>query len=268
MMTRNERLVSFLVLAIFAIGSLYPIVSVFIRSLDSTIATDDSWGHFENYATAWDDGNFSHYMRNSVLIALLVVSTALVLSVMTGYVLGVIRPKGGNIIFFTFLAGMMVPSEALVIPLFFDLRDLGLTDTIWAVAFPQIAQSLAFGTFWMRAYFRNVNPSIIDAARIDGASEWQVLWRVLIPMGRPAITTQLMITFMWTWNDFLIPLVMSPTGKFRTAPMSLAFFETAHTSSAVLMAAAAVLVAAPMVILYVFLQKYFIAGMTEGAVKE
>lgn len=267
-MSRIERLGSFLILCIFAVSSLYPIISVFIRSLESTVATDDSWGNVDNYAEAWADGNFSHYMKNSVMIAVLVVSTALILSIMTGYVLGVIRPKGGNIIFFTFLAGMMVPSEALVIPLFFDLRDLGLTDTIWAVAMPQIAQSLAFGTFWMRAYFRNVSPSIIDAARMDGASEWQVLWRVLIPMGRPAIVTQIMITFMWTWNDFLIPLVMSPTGKFRTAPMSLAFFQTAHTSSAVLMAAAAVLVAAPMIILYIFLQKYFIAGMTEGAVKE
>ncbi|MBM9433784.1 carbohydrate ABC transporter permease [Flaviflexus equikiangi] len=267
-MAHRERLWSFLILCIFAISSLYPILSVFLRSLDSTVATDHSWGHVENYATAWDDGNFSLYMKNSVMIAVLVVSTALILSIMTGYVLGVIRPKGGNVIFFIFLAGMMVPSEAIVIPLFFDLNALGLTDTIWAVAFPQIAQSLAFGTFWMRAYFRNVSPSIVDAARMDGASEWQVLWKVLIPMGRPAIVTQIMITFMWTWNDFLIPLVMSPTGKFRTAPMSLAFFETNHTSSAVLMAAAAVLVAAPMIILYVFLQKYFIAGMTEGAVKE
>lgn len=267
-MSRIERLGSFLILCVFALSSLYPIVSVFARSLQSTVATDDSWWNFENYATAWDDGNFSHYMKNSVMIAVLVVSTALILSIMTGYVLGVIRPKGGNIIFFIFLAGMMVPSEALVIPLFFDLRDLGLTDTIWAVAMPQIAQSLAFGTFWMRAYFRNVSPSVVDAARMDGASEWQVLWRVLIPMGRPAIVTQIMITFMWTWNDFLIPLVMSPTGQFRTAPMSLAFFQTAHTSSAVLMGAAAVLVAAPMIILYIFLQKYFIAGMTEGAVKE
>ncbi|MGO1459757.1 MAG: carbohydrate ABC transporter permease [Flaviflexus sp.] len=267
-MSRNERLISLVILCLFAISSLYPIISVFIRSLDSTVATDHSWGHFDNYATAWDQGNFSHYMKNSVMIAVFVVLTALILSVMTGYVLGVVRPKGGNIIFFIFLAGMMVPSEALVIPLFFDLNSLGLTDTIWAVALPQTAQSLAFGTFWMRAYFRNVNPSVIDAARMDGASEWQVLWKVLIPMGGPAIITQVMITFMWTWNDFLIPLVMSPNGDFRTAPMSLAFFSTAHTSSAVLMAAAAVLVAAPMIILYIFLQKYFIAGMTEGAVKE
>ncbi|WP_054953293.1 carbohydrate ABC transporter permease [Flaviflexus massiliensis] len=267
-MSRTERIGTYAILCLFAISALYPILSVFIRSLDSTVATDHSWGHFENYATAWDDGNFNLYMKNSVMIAVLVVTTALILSIMTGYVLGVIRPRGGNIIFFIFLAGMMVPSEALVIPLFYDLRDLGLTDTIWAVAMPQIAQSLAFGTFWMRAYFRGVNPSVIDAARMDGASEWQVLWRVLLPMGRPAIVTQIMITFMWTWNDFLIPLVMSPMGKFRTAPMSLAFFETNHTSSAVLMAAAAVLVALPMIILYVFLQKYFIAGMTEGAVKE
>lgn len=267
-MIRSERYLSLIILGLFAFSSIYPIFSVFFTSLSSPVSTDDSWGHVENYGQAWEQGNFSHYMANSVIVAVVVVFSALILSIMTGYVLGVIRPRGGNIIFFTFLAGMMIPSEAIVIPLYYDFRSLGLTDTLWAVALPQIAQSLAFGTFWMRAYFRNVSPEIVDAARVDGASEWQVLWKVLIPMGRPAIVTQIMITFMWTWNDFLIPLVMSPTGKFRTAPMSLAFFETAHTSSTVLMAAAAVLVAAPMIILYFFLQKYFIAGMTEGAVKE
>lgn len=267
-MSKIERLSSFVILGLFAISALYPLITVFITSLEGPGATDTSWWNVENYGLAWEEGNFSHYMKNSVIISTLVVSTALVLSIMTGYVLGVIRPKGGNIIFFIFLAGMMVPTEAIIIPLYYDFNALGLTDTIWAVALPQIAQSLAFGTFWMRAYFRNVNPSVIDAARMDGASEWQIAWRVLIPMGRPTIVTQIMITFMWTWNDFLIPLVMSPTGTARTAPMSLALFQTQHSSATVLLAAAAVMVAAPMIILYIFLQKYFIAGMVDGAVKE
>ncbi|WP_207785690.1 carbohydrate ABC transporter permease [Ancrocorticia populi] len=138
---------------------------------------------------------------------------------------------------------------------------------MWAVALPQIAQSLAFGTFWMRAFFRGVDPSLIEAAQLDGAGHIRTLWSVLLPIARPAVVTQVVLTFMWTWNDFLIPLVMSPAGKMRTAPLGLAFFQGQYTSGTTLLAAGAVLVALPMVILYLLLQKQFIAGMTDGAVK-
>ena len=84
---------------------------------------------------------------------------------------------------------------------------------------------MAFGTYWMRAYFRGVNRSVIEAARIDGASTRRILFSILVPMGRPAITTMIVLVFMWTWNEFLIPLVMSPSGEFRTAPLGLAFFQ-------------------------------------------
>ena len=125
-------------------------------------------------------------------------------------------------------------------PLFFDLRTFGLTDTVWAVALPQVAQSVAFGTYWMRAYFKGVNPSIMDAARVDGASKGRILISILVPMGRPAITTMVVLMFMWTWNEFLIPLVMSPSGEFRTAPLGLAFFQGQYTQGTALLAAAAV----------------------------
>ena len=206
-------------------------------------------------------------MKNSAMIAVVVVTSALVLSLMSGYVLGILRPPGSNVLFYVFLLGIMVPSEAIILPLFYDLRTLGLTDTLWAVALPQIAQSLAFGTFWMRAFFRSVNPSILEAARLDGAGDIRILWSILLPLARPAIVTQIVLTFMWTWNDFLIPLVMSPTGRMRTAPLSLAFFQGQYTTGSTLLAAGAVLVALPMVILFLALQRSFISGMTEGAVK-
>ena len=130
-----------------------------------------------------------------------------------------------------------------------------------------ISQSLAFGTFWMRAFFRGVDPAILEAARIDGATDVRILLSILLPIGRPAIVTQVVLTFMWTWNDFLIPLVMSPSGRMRTAPLGLAFFQGQYTQGTTLLAAGAVLVALPMVVLYLVLQKQFISGMTDGAVK-
>ncbi|MGO1435254.1 MAG: carbohydrate ABC transporter permease [Canibacter sp.] len=265
--SRFERTVTAVLLVFFAVQALIPIVYVLFLSLSASNIGDPSWGHFENYAAAWEQGNFSLYMRNSVVIAVLVVSAALVLSVMSGYVLGILRPPGSGILFYVFLVGIMVPTEAIILPLYFDLRSLNLTDTIWAIALPQIAQSLAFGTFWMRAFFRGVDPAILEAAKLDGAGHVRTMWSILVPLGKPAIVTQIVLTFMWTWNDFLIPLIMSPSGALRTAPLGLAFFQGQHTSGVTLLAAGAVLVAAPMVILYLFLQRSFISGMTEGAVK-
>lgn len=265
--SRAERVLNYVILVLFAIQALVPVLYVVVMALSSQTIGDDSWGHLENFAAAWDQGHFSQYMRNSMIIAVIVVSSALVLSLMSGYVLGILRPRGSGVLFYVFLLGIMVPSEAIVLPLFFDLRSVGLTDTIWAIVLPQIAQSLAFGTFWMRAFFRGVDPAILEAARLDGAGDVRILRSILLPIGRPAIVTQVVLTFMWTWNDFLIPLVMSPSGQFRTAPLGLAFFQGQYTQGSTLLAAGAVLVALPMVILYLVLQRQFISGMTDGAVK-
>ena len=172
-------------------------------------------------------------------------------------------------LFYLFLLGLMVPEEAFVVPLFFDLRDIGLTDTYWALVLPQIAQSVSFGVFWMRAYFRSAPRSMIEAARMDGASSWTTLWRILAPMGRPAILTMMVLIFMWTWNEFLLALVMIPTSENRrTIPLGLAFFQGQHSRTSRCWRPVSVIVAAPVVLVYVFLQRHFIAGMLSGSIKE
>lgn len=265
--SRFERTVTGVVLVFISVQALLPILYIAFMSLSSQRLAGGSWGHVENYVIAWEQGRFSEYMINSMIIAVLVVSVALVLSVMSGYVLGILRPPGGDIVFALFLLGMMVPSEAIVLPLYFDFRSLGLIDTVWAIALPQIAQSLAFGTFWMRAYFRGVDPAVSEAAALDGAGNWRIMWSILVPMGRPAIVTQIVLTFLWTWNDFIIPLIMSPSGQLRTAPLGLAFFQGQYTTNIALLSAGAVLVAAPVVVLYLFLQRSVIRGITGGSVE-
>lgn len=201
-------------------------------------------------------------------MSVFVVAVAVVLSILSGYALGTMRFRGATVLFYLFLLGIMMPSEAIVVPLYFDLRTVGLTDTFWAVALPQVAQSVAFGTFWMRSYFRSSSRAIVEAARLDGASTGAVLWRVLVPIARPAVVTLIVLIFMWTWNEFLIPLVMVTAESLRTAPLGLAFFQGQHTQGFTLLAAGAVIVATPVVIVYLFLQRHFIAGMLEGAVRE
>ncbi|GMA38179.1 carbohydrate ABC transporter permease [Mobilicoccus caccae] len=214
-------------------------------------------------------GRFGDYLLNSLAVSVFVVVVATTLSVLAGYAFGSMRFPGSGVLFYVFLLGIMLPTEVIVVPLFFDLQSLGLTDTFWAVALPQVAQSVAFGTYWLRAYFRTSSRALVEAARLDGAGHVRVLWSVLLPLARPAVFTLIVLQFMWTWNEFLIPLVMLPSNaELRTAPLGLGFFQGQYTQGFALLAAGAVIVALPVVIVYLFLQRHFIAGMLEGAVRE
>ena len=195
------------------------------------------------------------------------VAISTVLSILAGYAFGLMRFRGAQVLFYVFLLGLMVPLEATIVPLYYDMRDLGLTDTYWALILPQAGVSVAFGTFWMRAFFRSVPRSLVEAARLDGASSWSTLWRVVLPLGRPAVLTMIVLVFMWTWNEFLLALVMVSDESLRTAPLGLAFFQGRNTTDEALLAAGAIIVAAPVVIAYLFLQRHFIRGMLSGAVK-
>ncbi|MTB70724.1 ABC transporter permease subunit [Arsenicicoccus sp. MKL-02] len=263
--SRGEQLANYVILGVFALFAIYPILTVVIGAFGHDAGSP---GGLANVGAAWEQGHFASLMRTSVLVSALVLAIATPLSIMAGYALGALRFRGQTVLFYVFLLGIMMPAEAIIVPLYYDLRSLGLTNTIWAIVLPQVAQSVAFGTFWLRTYFRSSSRSIVEAARLDGATSWQTLWRVLVPLARPAITTLLVLTFMWTWNEFLIPLVMASTDELRTAPLGLAFFQGQYTQGFTLLAAGAVLVALPVVIVYLFLQRHFIAGMLEGAVRE
>ena len=265
--SRSERLLSYGILVLFAAVALYPVALILARRCSPTRSATPVGCTSSNFAAAWEEGHFSSYMRTSVVVAVLVVGLATTLSVLAGYAFGTMRFPGSEVIFYVMLLGIMVPAEALVVPLYFDLRSLGYTDTLVAIVMPQVAQSTAFGTFWMRAYFRTSSREVVEAARLDGAGHWRTLWSVLVPMGRPAITTMVVLVFMWTWNEFLIPLVMATSEELRTAPLGLAFFQGRYTSGTALLAAGATLVALPVVVVYLFLQRHFIRGMVEGAVK-
>lgn len=265
--SRLEISANYLILAAFAaivLGPLGIIVSLALGPQSASVGREGRVFHWENFADAWEIGRFGQYMLTSVTVAAIVVVTSVTVSILAGYALGTLRFRGATFFFYLFLLGIMVPTEAFLVPLYFDLRMLGLTNTVWGVALPQIAMSIAFGTYWMRAYFRSSSQSMMDAARLDGAGTWRILWQILVPNARPAVTTLVLLVFLWTWNEFLLPLVMSPNGSVRTAPLGLAFFQGQYTQGTALLAAGAVLVALPVVVLYLFLQRHFLRGMLEG----
>ena len=271
MTSRAEQSLGYVILGVFSLLALAPIVGILFTSLQDPdgIASFGALNglHFENFKTAWVEGNFGAYLKSSIIVSVSVVVVATLFSIMAGYAFGLMRFRGSTVLFYLFLLGLMVPTEAIIVPLYYDFRDLGLTNTYWGLILPQIATSVAFGTFWMRAFFRSVPRSLVEAARIDGSSAWSTLWRVLLPTARPAVVTMMVLIFMWTWNEFLLALVMVSDEGLRTAPLGLSFFQGRNTSDLTLLAAGSVIVALPVVILYVFLQRHFIRGMLTGAVK-
>lgn len=271
MINRREQSLTYALLGVFSLIALLPIVGIVFTALQQK-GGGASFGsfdglHFDNFKRAWQDGNFGTYLKSSVIVAVSVVGLSTVVSILAGYAFGMMRFRFAQPLFYIFLLGLMVPMEAMIVPLYYDLRDLQLTDTYWALILPQAGTSIAFGTFWMRAFFRSVPRSLVEAARIDGASSWFTLWRVLLPLAKPAVLTMVVLLFMWTWNEFLLALVMVTDEGLRTAPLGLSFFVGRNQADLTLLAAGAVIVALPVVVLYVFLQRHFIRGMVSGAVK-
>jgi raffinose/stachyose/melibiose transport system permease protein len=265
----REKVVDHAVLTLFAVFAVMPLVGVLLSSV--TPASENSGGFrlpstvdLGNFAAAWHQGHFGSYLLSSLVVTVAVVALTTVLAVLAGFAFARLDFPGSGLIFFVMLAGLMLPAEAFVIPLYFNLRGAGLNDTFAALVLPQTAQSLAFGIFWLRNQFRTFPSEIIEAARLDGARDLRVLWQVIVPASIAPIMTMCVLVTMWTWNEFLLPLVLITSEDRRTAPLGLAFFKSAHLTDYSALSAAGVIVALPIVVLYVFLQRRFISGMLNG----
>jgi len=268
----GARVTSHVILGLFSLFTLLPLLSIFLISLypDTQVvrglALPESLD-FSNYARAWDIANFSVLMKNSVIVAVFVVPIAAFISILGGYAFATMRFRGSGVLFLLFLLGLLLPYEAPIVPLYYDLNSLGLTGSPFTLIVPEIALFLSFGMFWMRAAFGEDSRTLIEAARIDGAGSWTTLWRVLVPSVMPAIVTLLVLFFMWSWNEFLLALVLAGSPDLQTAPAGIGLFLGEHVSDLRGLAAAAVIMSIPALVVYVFLQRSFIQGVTSGGVK-
>jgi raffinose/stachyose/melibiose transport system permease protein len=270
--SRAERTATYAIAILFAVVAIAPLLGVLLASLHppGTLLTGIALPHrlsLATFGTAWRDGSFSTLMLSSLIVASAVVVATVVLAVPAGFAFGTMRFPGSNALFFLFLSGLVVPFEALIVPLYYDFRSLDLTNTYWALILPQAGLSLSFGVFWMRAFFRSVPRTLIEAARIDGASSWKIMTRVLLPLGRAVVLTMVLLVFMWTWNEFLLALVMVSDPARQTAPLGLSVFKSRFGVDVPSISAASILVSLPVLVLYVFLQRHFIRGVLSGAVK-
>jgi raffinose/stachyose/melibiose transport system permease protein len=271
---RQLRLIpNYVLLTIFLLVILLPIIGIALSAFktDSEIIKGPfslpTSFRLDSFVNAWTVGHFNMYFRSSVIVSTSVVSVSVFLSILIGYAFGLLRFPLQRLLYLVLLMGFMVPFEAVVIPLYHAMHRFGLTDTYWALILPQIGQSISFGTLWMTSFFQSAPQELVDASALDGCTRWQSLWRVLFPLAKPAVLTLVVLFFMWTWNEFLLALVMVQDESLRTLPVGLAFFQGRYTSNIPLMAAGSIIVAGPIVLVYIVFQRYFIKGLLGGAVK-
>ncbi|MER6526822.1 carbohydrate ABC transporter permease [Streptomyces sp. NPDC001508] len=269
MISKREKVFNYTFLTLLALGVLFPVVWILGVAVSPDIAGTLDLGHLQwsNFTEAWQEAGFNNYLKSSLIITGTVVCVSTVLAIFSGYAFGVLGVVGEKVLFPVLLFGIMIPMEAIIVPLYYDLQGQGLTDTYQGIILAHVGLGVSFGAFWMRAAFRSVPPSIGESAQMDGANSWIMLWRVYLPIARPAILTFVLLSFMWTWNDYFLSLILVSDPAHQPMTLGLGAFSGRYLVHINLLAAAAVLISLPVVILYLFFQRQFIRGMLSGAVK-
>jgi raffinose/stachyose/melibiose transport system permease protein len=270
--SRTQVTLNYALLILCSVVAIYPLVGVFLASLYPTGPGTSPSGfalpstfEWHNYVQAWRDGEFASSFTTSIIVAAVMVPASVLLSTVAGYAFATMRFPGSKAIFYLFILGLIIPTEATIVPLYYDVRAMGLLDTYWALILLEVSGEVAFGIFWMRAAFLSAPTSLLEAARIDGASSWQTMWRIMIPFAKPAILTLTVLTFADSWNEFFLALVF--TVDHMTAPAGLASFSGRYTTDISLVSAGAVIVAVPILIVFIIFQREFMRGVLTGAVK-
>lgn len=210
--------------------------------------------------------DFGWYFFNSALVAILVTLGQAFFSTLAGYAFAKLRFPGRNALFFALLLGMMVPFQVNLIPLYKIMDALNWLDTYWALILPNIMS--VFSVFLMRQFIKSIPDELLDAARIDGCGEFGVFWRVALPLALPGTATLVIFSFMSSWNSFLWPRIVTSSDRLYTLPVGLTQLQLRNTINYGEVLAGTTLVALPMILLFLFMQRQFIEGMTAGAVKE
>ncbi|WP_026691312.1 carbohydrate ABC transporter permease [Alteribacter aurantiacus] len=206
------------------------------------------------------------WLFNSLYIAVLTTAIIVLIDTMAGYVLAKKDFPGKWIIFWVIISTMMIPEQVTLVPTFIIVQELQLFDTHWALILPNLA--LAFGVFLMRQFLLSIPDELIEAAKIDGASEWKIFYKIILPLARPAMATLGIFTFVLVWNAFLWPIIVINDVDLMTLPAGLKTLQDANLADFKFLMAGATVAAVPIIIFFLIFQRYFIKGLTMGGVKE
>jgi len=267
-----EKWTGRVLLVVILVLTLIPLVSMISAALQPadenptglTWPTDPQWG---NFAEAFTTGHVWELLGSSLLIVVGVVPISLIISSLAGYALGSLRIRGSRALLILFILGLTIPFEALIIPLYYEMQSLNVLNTQWAIILPLIGLFMPFSVFWMRAHFVGVPVELSEAARVDGAGMWQELRLIHLPLARPVLSALGILLFLWTWNQFLLPVVLIADPLQRTVAGALTFFQGQYSLSIPLLNAGALIIILPTILVFVIFQRQFIKALIQGAVK-
>lgn len=269
--SRLEAVSNYFVLALFAVIVIVPVLLLLGAALSPKSNGGVDFRHpqirWANFVDAWVQSNFGEHLLVSLVLSVSVVLVICVIAPLAAYAFAILKIPGGRFLFPLFLAGIMIPLEGIVVPLYFDLRSYHLTGSLLGLIVAQIGLSVSFGVFWMRAAFVAIPGAIIESAQIDGAGSLRTLSGIVLPITRPAVITMALLTFMWTWNDYFLAFVLMNNPDQYPVTVALGDFTTRYTTELNLTCAAAVMLSVPVVVLYALFQRHFIQGVLSGALK-
>jgi raffinose/stachyose/melibiose transport system permease protein len=228
------------------------------------LPADPQWG---TYVDAWSTARFDQLFLNSAIVAAGTVIGVLVLGVLAAYAFVLLPVPGRTPLFTLFVAGLIVPIGLLVVPLFYEMLALGLLNTLWALILPQIAISLPFAIVLLRAFIAEIPREILDAATVDGAGRLRLLRTIVLPLIKPAILALVVFDVIWSWNQFLLPLVLTQDPRAHTLPLGLSFFMGRYAVDFPRLMAGATISLVPTIIVFVLFQRHMVRGITAGAFK-
>ena len=222
--------------------------------------SDPQWG---NFGDAFRNGHLGELFLSSSLIVLGVVPATLVFGTLAGFALGNLRIRGGRFMLVFLLFGLTIPFEALIIPLYFEMQDFGLLNSRWSVILPLIGLYMPFSVIWMRVHFGSIPRELSEAARLDGATMFQELARVQLPLAGSSLSALGILLFIWTWNQFLLPVVLIADPLHRTVAGALTYFQGQYSSSIPLLNASALMVIAPAIVIFIIFQRFLVGAQRE-----
>ena len=269
----SSKVPNYTIVIIMLVFALCPIVILGFNSLKSTaeiglnpLGPPRTWV-FENYPTAWVEGNFATTMRNSAFLVVMTVSLQLILCGMAAYALARLKPAGSNAFMVIMLVGTTVPIWLYIVPLFILWRSLGLLNNLFGLILIYTAGGAPFAIFLLRAFMLGIHPDFEDAARLDGAGEFQVLRHVILPLTWPGFLTVALISSLGTWSEYQLALIFVTDPDYFPVTTSYSAFVGRFSRDWGLTSAAAVMMIAPVLAIFLSLQRQFIDGLTSGGVK-
>jgi multiple sugar transport system permease protein len=221
--------------------------------------------HWSNYQKVWTRVPFHIYYLNTLKIAVITTILVVINSSLAGYAFAKIKFPESNRLFFIYIATMMIPYQVMMIPQFMLMKQLGLVNTHWSLIL--LGTFNPFGVFLFRQFFLSIPDELLEAARIDGLSEFGIYWRIILPLSKPAIATLVIFTFMHTWNDFLGPLIYLTSDRLYTLQLGIQHFITQYNTEYSLLMAAAVSSILPTIIVFFLAQDHFIKGVANTGIK-